>query len=88
MLLLDTNVISEPSKPAPDITVQTWLGAQAIETRFISAISITELRFGVDSFPIGKRQSILHHRLEGEVLPLFHERILPLMPARRSYMRR
>ncbi|WP_113260186.1 type II toxin-antitoxin system VapC family toxin [Agrobacterium cavarae] len=77
MILLDTNVISEPWKPAPDIAVLTWLDAQAIETLFISAISIAELRFGIASMPSGKRQTILHDRLEGEVLPIFDGRILP-----------
>lgn len=55
----------------------TWLDAQAIETLFISAISIAEFRFGIASMPSGKRQSILHDRLEGEVLPHFDGRILP-----------
>jgi len=77
MILLDTNVISEPWKPAPDTAVLTWLDAQAIETLFISAISIAELRFGIASMPVGKRQTILHDRLESEVLPLFDGRILP-----------
>ena len=77
MILLDTNVISEPWKPAPDTAVLTWLDAQAIETLFISAISIAELRFGIASMPSGKRQTILHDRLEGEVLPIFDRRILP-----------
>ncbi|GGG05251.1 VapC ribonuclease Y4jK [Rhizobium wenxiniae] len=77
MILLDTNVISEPWKPAPDNAVLTWLDAQAIETLFISAISIAELRFGIASTPLGKRQTILHDRLEEEVLPLFDARILP-----------
>jgi predicted nucleic acid-binding protein len=77
MILLDTNVLSEPWKPAPDIAVLTWLDAQAIETLFISAISIAELRFGIASMPSGKRQTILHDRLEGEVLPIFDGRILP-----------
>jgi toxin FitB len=77
MILLDTNVISEPWKPVPDPAVLTWLDAQAIETLFISAISIAELRFGIASMPSGKRQTILHERLEGEVLPLFEGRILP-----------
>lgn len=76
MILLDTNVISEPWKPAPDSEVLTWLDAQAIETLFISAISIVVLRFGIASMPSGKRQTILHDRLEGEVLPLFNGRIL------------
>ncbi|MGV1872730.1 PIN domain-containing protein [Agrobacterium rosae] len=77
MILLDTNVISEPWKPAPDIAVLTWLDAQAIETLFISAISVAELRFGIASMPSGNRQTILHDRLEGEVLPIFDGRILP-----------
>ena len=77
MILLDTNVISEPWKPAPDTAVLTWLDAQAIETLFISAISIAELRFGIASMPSGKPQTILHDRLEGEVLPIFDGRILP-----------
>lgn len=77
MILLDTNVISEPWKPAPDSAVLTWLDAQAIETLFISAISIAELRFGIASLLSGKRQTILHDRLEGEVLPHFDGRILP-----------
>ncbi len=77
MILLDTSVISETWKPPPDITVLTWLDAQAIETLFISAISIAELRFGIASMPVRKRQSILQDRLEGEVLPLFDGRVLP-----------
>ena len=77
MILLDTNVISEPWKPDPDTDVLTWLDAQAVETLFISAISIAELRYGIASMPSGKRQTILHDRLEGEVLPIFNGRILP-----------
>jgi Predicted nucleic acid-binding protein, contains PIN domain len=77
MILIDTNVISEPWKPAPSAAVVAWLDAQAIETLFISAISVAELRFGIASMPIGRRQTILHNRLEDEVLPHFVERILP-----------
>jgi predicted nucleic acid-binding protein len=53
------------------------LDAQTIETLFISAISIAELRYGIASMPSGKRRRILHDRLEGEVLPMFDGRILP-----------
>ncbi|WP_429809182.1 type II toxin-antitoxin system VapC family toxin [Ensifer sp. B1-9] len=76
MILLDTNVISEPWKPAPDEQVVAWLDAQAIETLFLSAITVAELRFGIAAMPLGKRQTILRSRLEGEVLPLFSGRIL------------
>ncbi|MGO8105551.1 PIN domain-containing protein, partial [Rhizobium leguminosarum] len=77
MILLDTNVISEPWKPVPDGAVVAWLDAQAIETLFVSAITIAELRFGIAAMPTGKRQTILRDRLEDEVLPHFAERILP-----------
>ncbi|MGV1901343.1 type II toxin-antitoxin system VapC family toxin [Agrobacterium sp. 22-3674b3] len=76
MILLDTNVISEPWKPIPDEAVIAWLDAQAVETLFISAITIAELRFGIAAMPSGRRQTILRDRLEGEVLPHFSGRIL------------
>ncbi|QCL97415.1 type II toxin-antitoxin system VapC family toxin [Agrobacterium tumefaciens] len=76
MILLDTSVISEPWKPVPDEAVIAWLDAQAIETLFLSAITIAELRFGIAAMPSGKRQTVLRDRLEGEVLPHFSERIL------------
>lgn len=76
MILLDTNVISEPWKPAPEEQVVAWLNAQAIETLFLSAITVAELRFGIAAMPLGKRQNILRDRLEGEVLPYFSGRIL------------
>ena len=77
MILIDTNVVSKPWKPAPDTRVLGWLDAQAIETLFLAAITIAELRFGIAAMPEGKRRTVLHDRLEGEVLPLFSGRILP-----------
>jgi toxin FitB len=76
MILIDTNVVSEPWKPVPDARVLDWLDAQAIETLFLSAITIAELRFGIAVMPEGKRRKVLHDRLEGEVLPLFSGRAL------------
>ncbi len=76
MILIDTNVVSEPWKPAPDANVLSWIDAQVIETLFLSAITVAELRFGIAAMPAGKRQTILHDRLERDVLPLFSGRIL------------
>lgn len=44
MILLDTNVVSEPLRPAPDARVIEWIDAQALETLFLSAITVAELR--------------------------------------------
>ncbi|TGR37976.1 PIN domain-containing protein, partial [Mesorhizobium sp. M1C.F.Ca.ET.195.01.1.1] len=56
MILIDTNVISEPWKPAPDPRVIAWIDAQAVETLYLSAVTVAELRFGVAAMPAGKRR--------------------------------
>lgn len=86
MILIDTNVISEPWKLVPDQRVLAWIDAQAIETLYLSAVTVAELRFGIAVMPSGKRREILHSRLEQEVLPLFETRVLPFdLDASRSY---
>lgn len=47
MILLETNVVSEPMRPIPDADVIAWIDAQAIETLCLSAITVAELRFGL-----------------------------------------
>lgn len=47
MILVDTNVVSEPLRPIPDARVAAWLDTQALETLYLSAITVVELRFGV-----------------------------------------
>ena len=77
MILLDTNVVSEPLRHAPDARVIAWIVAQALDTLFLSAITVAELRAGVARLPAGKRRAGLHENLEKRVLPLFAGRVLP-----------
>jgi toxin FitB len=77
VILLDTNVVSEPLRPEPDIGVVEWINAQPLETLFLSAITLAELRFGVALRPAGKRRTGLQQSLEKRVLPLFAGRVLP-----------
>lgn len=77
MILVDTNVLSELWRVAPDSGVLSWVDAQAVETLYLSAITVAELRFGVASMPDGRRRSIYQGRLEREVLPAFTGRVLP-----------
>ncbi|MES2049880.1 MAG: type II toxin-antitoxin system VapC family toxin [Pseudomonadota bacterium] len=86
MILLDTNIISEPLKAAGNANVLAWIDAQIIETLYLSTISLAELRFGIAALPEGKRRDTLHFSLEQRVLPLFAGRILPFDdPASQSY---
>ncbi|MGE8634069.1 MAG: PIN domain-containing protein, partial [Achromobacter piechaudii] len=47
MILLDTNVISEPLRQTPAGAVIEWIDKQALDTLFLSAVTVAELRFGV-----------------------------------------
>lgn len=76
MILLDTNVVSEPLRPRPSAAVVAWLDAQPPETLYLSAITVAELRAGVALLPDGKRRAGLQASLEDEVLPLFLGRVL------------
>ena len=76
MILLDTNVISEAMKPAPERAVRDWLDAQAAETLFLSSVTIAELSFGIAALPKGRRKDNLSAALEG-LLALFAARVLP-----------
>jgi len=71
MILLDTNLVSEPWKPKPDPRVVAWIDAQAVETLFLSAVTVAELRFGIAAMPPRKRRKVLDERLEGDLLPVF-----------------
>ena len=77
MILLDTNVVSEPLRPAPDAHVTDWIDAQALETLFLSAITVAELRAGLALLPAGRRRMGLQESLETRVLPLFSGRVVP-----------
>lgn len=77
MILLDTKVMSEPLRQAPEPRVVAWIDAQPMETLFLSAITVAELRAGVALLPAGKRRAGLQENLEKRVLPLFAGRVLP-----------
>lgn len=76
MIVLDTNVISELWKVEPNPNVLAWIDAQAVETLYLSAITVAELRYGLAAMPEGKRRTIYQERLEQEVLPTFSGRVL------------
>jgi len=77
VILLDTNVLSELMRPAPDAAVERWLTAQPDTSMFISAITEAELRYGAALLPSGKRRSTLTAEIEGMLDEDFGGRILP-----------
>jgi len=77
VILLDTNVVSEPMRPRPDRNVLNWLDAQAAESLFLSTISAAELLLGIESLPPGKRRKALATALDEQIIALFGGRIVP-----------
>ncbi len=63
MILLDTNVLSEPMRPLPDRAVMSWLDACAPDAVYLSTITVAEMRFGIAVLPKGKRRDSLHAAL-------------------------
>lgn len=59
--LLDTNVVSELSRPLPDPSVTIWL--EAVSTPCLSAITVGELRKGFQLLPHGRRRRDLEERI-------------------------
>jgi predicted nucleic acid-binding protein len=75
VIVLDTNVVSEPLRKVAADKVVEWLDHQSAETLYITAVTRAELRFGVLRLPDGKRKNALAAKIE-EVLELFKDRTL------------
>ena len=76
--LLDTNIVSEWMKPRPDAGVMDWL-AEADEDRiFLSAVTIAEIRYGIERLPPGVRRERLNAWLTDDLPLRFEDRILPI----------
>src|SRR5216684_355102 len=53
--LVDANVLSEATKPSPDLRVLAWLRANEAELA-VDPIILGEIRFGIDWLPLGRRR--------------------------------
>ena len=57
--LLDTNILSEATKPHPSAALLTWMAEQENQDLFIAAITVAEIRRGVLEKPSGRRRDQL-----------------------------
>jgi predicted nucleic acid-binding protein len=76
--LLDTNVVSQAAKIQPHSGVVTWWGERQESELAISAVTIHELRYGIELLDEGGRRRELEEWLTNRVLPDFAGRILPV----------
>jgi len=77
--LLDTNIISNVTKPAPSESLLAWMGDQADEDLFIASLVVGEIWCGVLEEPAGKKRALLEKWFAGAEGPqsLFAGRVLP-----------
>jgi predicted nucleic acid-binding protein len=64
MIVVDTNVVSEVMKPAPDRQVAVWLRQQPVDRIYITAITKAELLYGLALMPDGKRKEALAQTIQ------------------------
>ena len=84
MVVLDTNVLSELMRPAPDSVIASWVAERATSSLHITAVSEAELRFGLAIMPPGRRRDGLAKGLERMLHAGFANRILPFDSAAAS----
>ena len=76
--LLDTNIISNVTKPAPSESLVAWMAEQADGDLFVSAMTVAEIRRGILEKPAGKKRRELERWFSGPDGPqrLFAGRVL------------
>ena len=74
--LLDTNVVTEWTKPRPNPGVIKWLAQVAEDEVFLSVVTFAELWHGIERLPAGRRRRQLDEWLRGELALRFEGRIV------------
>lgn len=77
--LLDTNIISNITKPVPSESLLGWMAEQVDDNLFVSSLTIAEIWRGVLEKPAGRKRDQLETWFEGPEGPsaLFAGRVLP-----------
>jgi len=78
MWLLDTMVISEPTKVEASSAVLTWLASQPNEQHYTSVLCLGEIRRGVERLPASAKRTRLRNWMENDLRAWFGHRLLPV----------
>jgi toxin FitB len=81
MIVLDTNVLSEPMRADGNPVVARWLDRQVADTLYLTTVNLAELLLGIELMPLGVRRSRLEARI-GEIIDMFGERRMLVFDAR------
>jgi hypothetical protein len=76
--LIDTNVLSELRRKAPDESVTRWFEERPAGTLYLSVLTLGEIRKGIETLPDPARRLVLLDWLETDLPAFFAGRILPI----------
>ncbi len=86
MIVLDTNVVSELMRKAPEPRVVSWVDRFSVSDVLVTAVTAAELKYGVARLPKGRRKRELQAKIEGLLTEDFEDQILPFdAPAATHY---
>ena len=74
--LVDTCVVSELVKPRPSRRVVEGFDAAPPEALFVSVLTLSEIRKGIEKLPNGRRRARIVAWIETEVPAWFEDRVL------------
>ena|ERR1700736_3930598 len=77
MIILDTDVISALMRSQPEQPVVQWLDTQPQSSVWISAITVMEVRYGLEIMPTGHRREAMTKSFELLVDDKIERRIAP-----------
>ncbi len=75
MIVVDTNVTSELMRRSPSPTVTTWVRAWSAPELYTTAITLAEVRYGIERLPDGRRKELLRSTAD-EVFSAFADQVL------------
>ncbi len=84
MIVLDTNVASELMRPAPAPAVRDWVRGRDARELCTTAITVAEIRYGIERLPDGRRKESLKAAAT-EIFAMFADQILPFDAAAAEY---
>ena len=76
--LIDTNVLSELRRKAPDARVVRWFSQRPVNTLYLSVLTLGEIRKGIEALADPARRLALLDWLETELPAFFAGRVVPI----------
>src|SRR5437660_10121198 len=78
MIVLDTDVASGRMRANGDTRLVSWFDTFPSESMWLTAVTVYELRYGVEALPEGRRRDELDRAVNRVLIEDFGGRVLPL----------